>query len=103
MKYRYLTLYSAKCILIEPRYTDTLPLAAALRALSPQLRRQSSERLYLYMATIDKPPEHLKTVLRGLIRYDFFGGAYGIRTRDLRLERAVSWATRRMRRVWLRD
>ena len=27
------------------------------------------------------------------------GSAYGIRTRDLRLERAVSWATRRMRRV----
>ena len=26
------------------------------------------------------------------------GGACGIRTRDLRLERAVSWATRRMRR-----
>ena len=26
-----------------------------------------------------------------------FGGAYGIRTRGLRLERAVSLATRRMR------
>ena len=27
------------------------------------------------------------------------GGAYGIRTRDLRLERAASWAARRMRRA----
>ena len=27
------------------------------------------------------------------------GGAYGIRTRDLRLERAMSLATRRMRRL----
>ena len=31
------------------------------------------------------------------------GGAYGIRTRGLRLERAMSWATRRMRHeeIWL--
>jgi len=33
------------------------------------------------------------------ILYLEFGGAYGIRTRDLRLERAASWAARRMRRL----
>ncbi|GEM_PF-5280079 len=30
-------------------------------------------------------------------QWDRLGSAYGIRTRDLRLERAASWATRRMR------
>ncbi len=50
------------------------------------------------MATIEKPPYHNSRVMRGLLRYEKCGGACGIRTRDLRLERAASWATRRMRR-----
>ena len=39
---------------------------------------------------------------RGLFLYLRRGSAYGIRTRDLRLERAVSLAARRMRHnFWL--
>ena len=33
------------------------------------------------------------------LRVLFFCSVYGIRTRDLRLERAMSWATRRTRQV----
>ncbi len=46
-------------------------------------------------------------ITQGISRYDFarqrwVGSAYGIRTRDLRLERAVSLAARRMRHnFWL--
>ena len=41
----------------------------------------------------------------GLLRSQkaLFGSAYGIRTRDLRLERAVSLASRRMRHACLED
>ncbi len=33
------------------------------------------------------------------LRVHLYGSVYGIRTRDLRLERAMSWATRRTRQV----
>ena len=45
-----------------------------------------------------QPPDHRRRPDQATIRFGSGGGACGIRTRDLRLERAVSWATRRMRR-----
>ena len=44
-----------------------------------------------------KPKRRAPGEFRGLFFLSKFGSAWGIRTPDLRLERAVSWAARRMR------
>ena len=66
-----------------------------LRSFVESIEKQDSQVTIHY--TLPIPPERVSLDSLGVLYFDLYGSAYGIRTRDLRLERAVSWATRRMR------
>jgi hypothetical protein len=62
-------------------------------ALRAQLTRQVAHWKSASV-TLDDPSNFAEPA-----RFEFGGSACGIRTRDLRLERAVSWAARRTRQM----
>ncbi len=69
----------------------------------PRSRQPQFPALGHHWVTNDEVPRiHVKRegLFYPLIQGERGGSAYGIRTRDLRLERAVSLATRRMRHAW---